>query len=213
MKTLLKVVIALATVGVLGVLFVRSAQSSRAEPFAIPRDSLTGWTLTLTPGGSQLGALLSITPKASLLPPLSRELFARMGETLHYPQPAMPLVLQSEFDGAIAGALTPDALLEGARSAGFEAGLYQPQCMGRRRVSAPGVLRGVYFVLFDLPQFARYRQQIGAQLRAAGRDASLFNAAALSPVLIAADLDGSFSRWLPLRVDPAVDCFAPVVVQ
>jgi hypothetical protein len=35
----------------------------------------------------------------------------------------------------------------------------------------------------------------------------------LSPVLIAADLDGTFSRWLPLRADPAVDCFAPLVVQ
>jgi hypothetical protein len=32
-------------------------------------------------------------------------------------------------------------------------------------------------------------------------------------VLIAADLDGRFSSWLPLRADPDVDCFAPVVVE
>jgi len=35
----------------------------------------------------------------------------------------------------------------------------------------------------------------------------------LSPMLIAADLDGRFSSWLPLRADPATDCFAPVVVE
>ena len=37
--------------------------------------------------------------------------------------------------------------------------------------------------------------------------------AALSPVVIAAELDGSGGGWLPLRADPEVDCFAPVVVE
>ena len=46
-----------------------------------------------------------------------------------------------------------------------------------------------------------------------GRDVSLFDPTALSPVVITADLDGSFSGWLPLRADPEVDCFAPVVVK
>ena len=75
--------------------------------------------------------------------------------------------------------------------------------MAQRRISAPGVVRGVYFLLFDLPQFTQFREQVAQRLRAAGRDPSLFDPAALSPVLIAADLDGSFSRWLPLRADPA----------
>jgi len=44
-------------------------------------------------------------------------------------------------------------------------------------------------------------------------DASLFDPEALSPVLIVADLDGSSSRWLPLRADPEVDCFAPIVTE
>ena len=213
MKTLLKVMTALVAVGVLAVLFVRSAQRSRAEPFTIARQDLTGWTLTLAPDVDQLDSLLSITPKATLTPPLARELFARLGESLHYPPAAMPVVLRSEFQRAMAGAFMPEALLNAARDAGLESAMFQPRCMARRRVSAPGLVRGVYFLLFDLSLFTQFREQVAQRLRAAGRDPSLFDPTALSPVLIAADLDGSFSRWLPLRADPEVDCFAPVVVE
>ncbi len=213
MKILLKVAIALVAVGVFAMLIVRSAQSTRAEPFRIERQDLTGWTLTLAPDGDQLDSLLSITPKTELMPPLSRELFARMGEGLHYPPAAMPVVLRSEFQRAMAGALTPEALLNAARDAGLESAMFQPRCMARRRISEPGLVRGVYFLLFDLSLFTQFREQVAQRLRAAGRDASLFDPAALSPVVIAADLDGSFSRWLPLRADPEVDCFAPVAVE
>jgi len=213
MKTLLKVMIALVAAGVLAVLFVRSARSTRSEPFTIPRAHLAGWTLTLAEDADPLGSLLSITPKAELLPPLGRDLFARLGESLHYPPPAMPVVLRSEFQRAMTGVLTPEALLDAAREAGLESATFEPRCMARQRISAPGVIRGVYFILFDLPQFTRFREQLAQRLRTAGRDATLFDAAALSPVLIAADLDGSFSGWMPLRADPQVDCFAPIVVE
>ena len=213
MKTLLKVTVGLVAAGVLVVLFVRSAQTTRAEPFTIARQDLAGWTLTLARNGDSLDALLSITPNAALMPPLSRELFARMGETLHYPPATIPVVLRSEYERAMAGVLVPQALLDAAREAGLESAVFQPRCMARRRDSAPGVVRGVYFVLFDLPVFTQFREQVAQQLRAAGGDSSLFDPAALSPVLIAADLDGNFSRWLPLRADPEVDCFAPVVVE
>ena len=49
MKTLLKVTIAFVAVAVLAVLFVRSARSTRAQPFTIARQHLAGWTLTLAP--------------------------------------------------------------------------------------------------------------------------------------------------------------------
>ena len=62
MKILLKVAVALVAVGVLAVLFLRSVESTRAEPFRIAQQDLTGWTLTLAPAGDQLGSLLSITP-------------------------------------------------------------------------------------------------------------------------------------------------------
>jgi hypothetical protein len=213
MKTLLKVIIALAAGAVLAVLFVRSARSAREQPFTVARQHLAGWMLTLAPDADPLGSSLSITPTAELMPPLGRELFARMGETLHYPPPAMPVVLRSEFERAIAGVLTREALLAAARDAGLESAPFQPRCMARRRISAPGVVRGIYFIVFDFPQFIQFREQVAQRLRAAGRDASLFDPTALSPVLIAADLDGSFSGWLPLRADPGADCFAPVVVE
>jgi hypothetical protein len=212
MKTLLKVTIALVAVGALGVLFVRSAQESRAEPFTVAREEFGAWKLTLATEVDQLGALLSITPKESLLPPLSRELFARLGESLHYPSAAIPVVLRSEFQRAIAGTLMPDALLSAARDAGLESAAFLPRCMAHRRVSTPGLVRGLYFLVFDLPVFTQFREQVAQRLRDAGRDPSLFDPAALSPILIAAALDGNFDSWLPLRADPDVDCFAPVVV-
>jgi hypothetical protein len=213
MRTLIKSMAALVAVAGLAVLFVRSARSSGAQPFTIPRPHLAGWTLTLATDADSLGASLSIVPKPELMPPLTRDLFARMAETLHYPPAAMPIVLRSEFQRAIAGVLTPAALLDAAREAGLESATFEPRCMARRRISAPGVVRAVYFLLFDLPPFTRFREQIAERLRAAGGDPSLFDAAALSPVLMAADLDGRFSSWLPLRADPGLDCFAPVTVE
>jgi hypothetical protein len=213
MKTLFKVMIALVAVGVLAVVFVRSARDSGAQPFTITQEDLTGWTLTLAPDGDDLGSLLSLTPKATFLPPLSRQLFARMGESLHYPVAAMPIVLRREFERAMAGTLTPEALLNAAREADLEATMLQPRCMARRRISAPGLVQEVFFLVFELPAFSQFREQVAQRLRAAGRDQSLFDPLAVSPVLIAADLDGSFSRWLPLRTDPSSDCLAEIVVQ
>jgi hypothetical protein len=212
MKTLLKVIIALVAVGILAVLFVRSARNTRSQPFTIARQDLSGWTLTVASDGDSFGSLLSLTPKETLLRPLSRELFARMGESLHYPQAAMPLVLRSEFTRAMAGVLTPETLLGAARDAGLESATPQPRCMAQRRNSSPGVVQAVFFVVFEVPAFSKFREQIAQRLGAAGRDPSLFDPMALSPVLIAADLDGTFRRWMPLRADPSVDCFAPVVV-
>jgi hypothetical protein len=152
-----------------------------------------------------------LTPNTALMPPLSRELFARMGESLHYPGAAMPVVLRAEFDHAIAGTMTPEVLLDLARHAGLETATIQPQCMARRRDSAPGVVRGIYFLVFDVPQFRQFREQVATRIGGAGAN-SLFDPGALSPVVVAANLDGDTARWLPLRAAES-DCFAPVVIE
>jgi hypothetical protein len=211
MKTLFKVMVALVAVAALGFVFIRSVRSTSAEPFSIPRTHLAGWTLKLAPPDDPLGAFLSLTPNAALMPPLGRELFARMGESFHYPDAAMPVLLRSEFDGGISGMVTPDALIELARQAGLESAPIQPRCMARRRDSAPGVIRGIFFLVFDVPQFARFREQVAERVRAKGGN-SLFDPAALSPVIVAANLDGDTARWLPLRVAES-DCFAPIVIE
>lgn len=211
-KILFKVAFGLLAISVLGILFVRSVRSTGSETFAIPRAHLAGWRLSLSPGGDPLGGLIAMTPRPELMPPLARELFSRMGESLHYPHAAMPVVMRHEFEGAIQGVMAADAVLGLARDAGLESATFQPRCMARRRDSAPGVVRGVYFLVFDLPQFAQFREQLAQRIQSAGGNASLFDPAALSPVVIAAALDGEFARWLPLRVAEA-DCFAPVAVE
>ena len=210
-KTLIKTLVALVALAALGLLFVRSVRSTSAEPFSIARANLSGWTLALAPPDDPLGAVLTLRPNTALMPPLSRELFARMGESLHYPPAAMPVVLRAEFDRAVAGTMTLDALFDLARQARLEAATIQPQCMARRRDSAPGVVRGIYFLVFDMPQFRQFREQVAKRIGDAGAN-SLFDPAALSPVVIAANLDGDTARWLPVRATDS-DCFAPIVIE
>jgi hypothetical protein len=210
---LIKVAAGVVAVGGLGVLFVRSAQNTRAEPFTAARDRLARWTLELEPASSPSGVLLSLRPQRELASALFNQVFARTGESLSGPVPAaMPLVLQSELDRRVAGAVTPEALLAVARAAGLESATPEPRCMAHRRVSQPGMTRQVYFVRFDLPAFDEFRRQVLRQLRAAAGDAS-FDPAALPPVLIVAASDAAFSSWLPLRAEADDDCLAPIEVR
>jgi hypothetical protein len=124
----------------------------------------------------------------------------------------MPLVLRSEFDEALAKGLTTDAVVSLARTAGLESPTFEPRCMGRRRVSEPGSTRSVFFIVFDAPEFAQFRQALAAQLRSAGGQPA-FDPAALSPALIVAATDENFRRWLPLGVNPDADCMAPIQIQ
>jgi hypothetical protein len=104
-------------------------------------------------------------------------------------------------------------LLSAAREAGLEDAAFAPRCLVVRRLSEPRAPRAVYFILFDAPQFGVFRQQVAQLVRSAGGDASLFDPAALSPVLIVAALDDGFDRWLPLRVESDAECLAPIEVQ
>lgn len=213
-SALIRVVVGLMALGALAVLFVRSARSARESPFTVERGALAPWTLVLAPGQDALGSWLALRPPAGLAAPLGREMFARGGESVHYPNPsAVPLVLQSEFDRALSGTLMPDEVLTLARGAGLESAMLEPRCMVRRRISEPGETRSVYALLFDAPAFDRFRQQVAEALGRAGGNTSLFDAAALSPILIVAATDGNFGRWMPLRVNPDADCLAPIEVR
>ncbi len=205
----MRVVVALTLLAVFGLLFIRSVRSTRAAPFAVQGQDLGGWTLVVQPPGDSLGSWLALSPPPQLPASIGREIFSRGGESVYYPPvPLMPLLLQSEFDRAFAGRVAPEALVNLARTAAFESITWTPRCVGHRRVSGTGVLRGVYFLLLDAPPFDRFRQQLSAMLGASG--SGLFDPAAVSPVLIVAGLDGNFSRWMPLRADPEVDCLGPV---
>ena len=213
-SVLLKAVVAVAALGVLGVFFVRSARTVLAEPYEVPRDHLAPWTLAIESPSSGSGILLALRPHRELTAVLFKQVFARTGESLTSPVPAaMPLVLQSEFDRAMAGAFTPEKLLAVAQAAGLETATIVPRCLAHRRVSAPGIVRQVYFTRFDAPAFETFRREVDRQLRGAVGSTSAFDAAALSPVVIIAASDAVFSRWLPLRAGDSDDCLAPIAVK
>ena len=211
-RALIKVLVAVVVLGGLGVLFVRSAQHVRSEPYEIGRHRLAGWTLGIDPSPNQSGVLLGLQPDKQTAAALFSQVFSRTGESLNGPVPAaIPLVLQREFDRATAGTLTPDALLTAARAARLEAPTFEPRCMAHRRISEPGITRQVYFVRFEWPALTAFRQQAARQMRAAGGTG--IDPVALSPVLIVAGSDAAFGRWLPLRAETVDDCLAPMAVK
>jgi hypothetical protein len=213
-----KVALWLVALGVLAVLFVRSAQSTREAPFTMARAADAPWTLVVEPERDTLDAWLVLRPPTALAPSLGRQIFSRAGESVHYPNPpSMPLILRSEFDRALTGVMAPDVAMGLARSAGLESAAPQPRCMARRRVSEPGSTRSVYYIVFDAPAFDQFRRAVAASVQAAGGSASSFDPDAVSPALIVAATDENFGRWLPLteRAAPgaASDCLAPIEIQ
>jgi hypothetical protein len=210
---LIKIVATLVVLTGLGFLFVRSVRSARSAPYTVDRRSLRDWTVAIEPAAGPHGAMLVLRAAPDLAMGLSRQVFKRAMESLSSPAaPAIPLVLQSEFDRAFAGHTTPDALADAARAAGLESTAPEPRCLAYRRISDPGVTRQLYFVLFDAPAFTRFREQIGALLNATAPGAD-FDPGALSPVLFISETDPSFTGWLPLRANPTTDCVAPIVTS
>jgi len=209
---LIKIAIGIALVAVLGVLFVRSAISTRAEPYTTRAEWLRDWKVVEGTPESQSDAVLSLEAPREFASDLFRQVFGRSGESLSGPSTAsIPLVLKGEFDRAFAGHVTPQALADAARAAGLEATSFTPRCLGYRRVSAPGVNRQLYFVLFDAPAIVQFREQILKLRPEEGAAAAGYDPRAMSPLLIVAATDSAFSRWLPLAADPDVDCLAPLV--
>ncbi len=212
-RTLIKILVGIVALGVLGVLFVRSAQSTRAEPYEVARNHLVGWTLAADATPTRPGTLLVIRPEAVFTADLFRQVFLRAGESLNGPNPpAMPLLLAGELDSAAPGTLTADALLALARDSGLESTPFEPRCMAYRRVSEPSLTRQVYFVRFESRAFDEFRRQV-AQRLSAGGSATAFNPAALSPVLIIGATDAAFNSWLPLQRPQVDDCLAPITVR
>jgi len=212
-KALRKVLIAVVVIAGFGVLFVRSIRDTQSAPYAADLARLRNWTVAIAPATMPTDPMLVLRPPPELVGALFRQIFSRTMESLNVPGvPGMPLVLRGEFDRALAAHMTPESVADAARQAGLEQMTLQPRCVGLRRVSAPGVTRQLYFILFDAPAFERFRQQIAAS-QAPGQAAGAgFDPAALSPVLLIAEAAPAPGGWLPLRSDPDADCLAPLTV-
>jgi hypothetical protein len=213
-RTVIKVAVGLAAIAVLVVLIIRSARDVGAQPYTIPREHLVAWTVAIDPAAAASGVLLALRPPSALGPPLFTQIFSRSGQSLSGPESVgMPLVLRSEFEQALSGTFTADALLTMARASGLESMAPRPLCMASRRVSQPGSTREVFFLRLEHPPFEQFRRQIAERVSASGRTTGSFDANNLSPVVIVAATDASFGSWLPLRGEATQDCRASIDVQ
>lgn len=214
MKAFKKVLILVVSLAALGYLFVRSLQSTRAEPYDVNASQLSGWVAAVDPPGAPTGAALSLRPPTPLSQALFRQVFARAMETLNAPAtPGVPLILQREFEQAFTGRVSPEQLLASARQAGLESARLEPVCLIHPRVSEPGRSRHLFAAVFRAPEFDRFRREAGALAEAAGAGSGVFDPGALVPVLFIAASDPAFATWLPMRIDLARDCVAPIVAD
>jgi hypothetical protein len=210
---IIKVVVALVVIAGLGFLFIRSVRETRSAPYSIPAASLRNWTVAPEPASASTAPMLVLQPPAEPRIDLFRQIFSRAMESLNAPPSlGMPLVLRGEFDAALSGLTTPEALAGAARDAGLETAVFEARCLALRRIAEPGNRRQLYFMILNAPAFERFRTGVaGLGDGAAGRAG--FDPAALSPMLFVGASDPDFDTWLPLRANPEADCVAPILTE
>lgn len=207
-QTWVKIGLGAVAIAVLPWLFLKTVRDSIAEPYRVDEAALTGWTLALAdparPGFSALG----LRPPPQLVPALFDQLFNRTMESMTSPgEPLLPIVLQSEFQSVLGAVFSPDQLLEVARDARLEQTRLEPVCMGVKREPSAGRSRQLYFVLFDAPEVAAFRQALGRAAAERGGPGA-FGATAFDLILPVAGSDPGFATWWPMTVDRRVDCQA-----
>ena len=194
-------------------LFLRSVQDTIAEPYAVDPEGLSGWTLAIHETRQPAPAVITLLPPGGLVPDLFQQIFHRTMESMTTPaQPAMPVVLQSEFAASLRDVLLPEDILEAALESGLEDTKFGPVCMAVKREPSGGRTRQLYFVVFEAPAFTQFRQEL-ARLYAEGGGAAPFDPTALELVLPVASSDANFAGWWPLEVDREVDCLARLRVS
>ena len=203
MKKPLLIKLAIGTIAlvVFAVLFMRSIEDTRSEAYTVQRGHLQPWTLALEQASRPNDPLLVLRAPAELANGVFKQIFARAMESLNSPTaPSVPVILRGEYDRVVGDQLTQEALLAAAKAAGIETAALAPRCLVHRRVSEPGGVRQVYFILFDAPAILQFRRQLGLDTES------------LSPVMAVAGAGTDFNTWLPLRVNADADCLAPVEI-
>jgi hypothetical protein len=204
----IKIGIVLLLLAGVAVLFMRSLDDARAEPFTVRAEHLAPWTLAADAAAQGDRAVVALTPPAEMPLRLFRQIFTRAGESLSTPlNPGIALVLADELRGITVPA---DELIAMARTAGLDRARLTARCMGYRRDSRPGATRQIYFMVFDMPEFSAFRQALAARAGALGGTA--FNPSALSPVMPMAGAP-DVSGWMPIVVEVEKDCMAPVMLE
>ena len=209
-RTLVKLGVGAAAIVLLPWLFLETARNTIAEPYQVDDATLIGWRLVLTDPGQPGISALGLQPPPSLVPGLFDQVFKRTMESMTSPGADMlPIVLHSEFQSGLRAVLAPDELLQSARDAGLEAVRLEPVCLGVKREPFVGRSRQIYFVLFEAPAVAAFRQQIGRVAAERGGPGAIGD----MPFDLVLPIGGSDARlagWFPMAVDRSTDCQAPV---
>lgn len=205
-NVLVKLLVGIVVLAGLGYLFIRSLETTHAEPYEVRRAHLSGWALTLESAGGPNAPLLSVRTSIELVAGLFRQLFQRAMESMNTPpHSSIPIVLRGEFERALAPKMTPDALLAAAREAGLESAVHEPRCLAHRRISEPGNTRQTYFAIVDSPSIVAFREKL------AWDGQGQFDAAALTPIMFVGASGPDFTQWLPLRADDTA-CVSPIAI-
>ena len=209
--TFVKIGVAAAAIVLLPWLFLKTARDTIAEPYEVAAAALSGWRLVVTDPGQPAISVLGLQPPPLLVPALFDQLFKRTMESMSSPgADILPIVLQREFQAGLHAVLSLDEMLQAARDAGLEETRLEPVCMGVKREPFVGRSRQLYFVLFEAPAVAAFRQQLGRLATARGSTDTV-GSTAFDLVLPIAGSDTSFAHWFPMAVDRNMDCQAPLL--
>jgi len=208
---LVKSMLSLAVLVVLGLLFAATLRDVTSEPYLVRQDDLQRWSVGLSTRVDPDGPLLLLRPPPALPLALFDQVFQRTMASFSSPADSgIPLILTREFETALAGVVAPDELVTLARRVGLETIRLEPACMAVYR-TVDGREQQLFFVLFDLPEFARFRAEVSELLVSRRGDVSRFSPDAVTPALLVASSEGARTRdIIPSRGDLEADCEAPV---
>ena len=205
-RLVVRLVIFALGIAVAGFLFWRTVHSARSAPYTLSPATRGPWRLSIEMSSTPNDPVLLLTPPSDLSRELFDQVFKRSMESMRAPETAgIPLVLQGELERAGSERITPDAILAMARQAGLEAGTPTPRCLAHRRAPEPDTRQQVYFATFDSQAFKTFRWNLASRL------GPKFEADFLTPALFIGVVESPVHRWLPLTVDEAQDCLAPIV--
>lgn len=204
---MVKVFLGLGALAGLAYLFASTLSDVSSEPYEVSAGQLRQWTIEPGPLGDPQAPVLMLRPPRELTMGLFDQVFQRTMESYTTPaDPGIPLLQRSELQAA--PPIPPDTLIAMAHEAGLGTTELTPTCMAVYRTDA-GREQRLFFVLFEVSGFARFREDVRDQLVASGADTT-FEPEALAPALLIASSDPRLLREMPPRADLEQACEAPV---
>jgi hypothetical protein len=176
------------------------------SPYTVSAAALSDWTVVTSDGTDPW--VVALQPPSTLTSALFADVSRRTRTTLIAPRhPALPLVLQTEFEEALQGVYGSDSVMRMAHDAGVDTTAFAPVCLAHRSASGPSGRAELYFVPFEAAAFNQFRVDLTpTEPEHAG--IGIYAPGTLSPILIIGATDAHFERWWPLAFDRARDCVA-----